>query len=90
MTSAGRPHADHLRCIEFVDIATAYLDGALDESDVRCVEDHLEGCQGCRAALEQVRTVIRVAGELSPADVASMDPLIRDMLLSTFRVPRRR
>jgi hypothetical protein len=31
-----------------------------------------------------------VAGRLSPADVASLDPLIRDRLMATLRIPRRR
>jgi hypothetical protein len=54
------------------------------------MEHHLEGCAGCRAALGQIRTVIRLTGRLTAADVASIDPLIRDRLMSTLRVPRRR
>ncbi len=90
MTGDAGSILDELRCIEFVDRATAYLDGALNESDARRIEEHLEGCQGCRAALEQVQTVIRIAGRLTPVDVANIDPLTRDRLMATFRVPRRR
>jgi anti-sigma factor RsiW len=88
--SSSTPNADDLRCIEFVDLATAYLDGALSEKQQRRLDEHLEVCKGCRATLEQLRTVILLAGRLSAADVASLDPLIRDRLMATFRIPRRR
>jgi predicted anti-sigma-YlaC factor YlaD len=90
MTGDASSNPDDLRCIELVDRATAYLDGALNESDAGRIEEHLEGCQGCRAALDQLRTAIRIAGRLTAADVTSLDPLIRDRLMATFRVPRRR
>jgi anti-sigma factor RsiW len=81
---------DDLRCIEFVSLVTLYLDGEVDEQQRRRMDEHLEGCQGCRAALDQFRTVIGLAGRLTAADVADVDPLIRDRLTATLRVPRRR
>jgi anti-sigma factor RsiW len=90
MTDKSSRHAEDLRCIEFVDMVTAYLDGALDERQRRRVDDHLEGCEGCRAALQQWRTVVHIAGRLTVSDVASTDPLIRDRLMATLRIPRRR
>lgn len=81
---------DELRCIEFVDEVSAYLDGDVDAAERERIERHLEGCPGCRAAIDQFQTVIRLAGRLSPVDVARIDPLIRDRLLATLRVPRRR
>jgi predicted anti-sigma-YlaC factor YlaD len=90
MTGDASSNPDDLRCIELVDRATAYLDGALNESDAGRIEEHLEGCQGCRTALEQLRTVIRITGRLTAVDVANIDPLTRDRLMATFRVPRRR
>ena len=79
-----------MRCVEFVELISDYLQGEIsDEQRVR-IEHHLEGCAGCRAALEQIKGVIRVTGRLTAADVASIDPLIRDRLLSTLRTPRRR
>jgi len=81
---------DDLRCVEFVDVVTAYLDGEVDEEQRRRIDNHLEGCRGCRAALNQFQTVIRLAGRLTAADVAEVDPLIRDRLTATLRVPRRR
>ena len=81
---------DDLRCIEFVSLVTAYLDGELDQQQRRRIDQHLEGCQGCQAALDQFQTVIGLAGRLTAADVADVDPLIRDRLTATLRAPRRR
>jgi predicted anti-sigma-YlaC factor YlaD len=81
---------EDLQCIEFVDLVTAYLDGEINEGQRRRIDEHLEGCQGCRAALGQFQTVIRVAGRLTGADIADVDPLIRDRLMATLRAPRRR
>ena len=90
MAKASGSCADDLRCIEFVDMVTAFLDGEVSEDQRWRIDHHLEGCQGCRAALGQFRTVIRVAGRLTAADVADVDPLVRDRLTATLREPRRR
>ena len=79
-----------MRCVEVVDLVTAYLDGAVDDAQRRRIQRHLTGCQGCRAAIDQFQTVIGLAGRLSAADVAGIDPLVRDRLVSTLRTPRRR
>ena len=82
--------SDDLRCIDLVRVVSAYLDGEVDEDQRARIERHLEGCGGCRAAIDQFQTVIRLAGRLSAADVATIDPLIRDRLMATLRTPRRR
>jgi anti-sigma factor RsiW len=81
---------DDLRCIEFVSLVTAYLDGEVNQDQRRRIDEHLEGCQGCQAVLDQFQTVIRLAGRLTAADIADIDPLIRDRLTATLRIPRRR
>jgi anti-sigma factor RsiW len=81
---------DDLRCLDFVRVVSAYVDGELDEAERARIARHLEGCEGCQAAIDQFQTVIRVTGRLSPADVASLDPLLRDRLMATLRIPRRR
>jgi anti-sigma factor RsiW len=81
---------DDLRCIEFVSLVTAYLDGEVNEGQRRRIDEHLQGCRGCQGALAQFRTVIGLAGRLTAADVADVDPLIRDRLTATLRAPRRR
>ena len=84
------PAADDLRCIDFVDEMTAYLDGELDDQERGRIERHLAGCAGCRAAVDQFQTTIQLAGRLSAADVATLDQVIRDRLMATLRIPRRR
>ncbi len=54
------------------------------------IERHLEECEGCRAALDQFRTVIRLTGRLTAADVERIDALVRDRLMTTLGVMRRR
>jgi anti-sigma factor RsiW len=78
------------RCIELVELLTAYLDDNLDPQTRRAFDEHLQGCPGCRAALAQWRTVTGLAGQLTTADLANLDPYQRERLLSTFVTPRRR
>ena len=88
--SDSRSREDEMRCVEFVELISDYLQGDVSDEQRFRIEHHLEGCAGCRAALQQIKTVIRLTGRLTAADVASIDPLIRDRLLSTLRIPRRR
>jgi anti-sigma factor RsiW len=90
MAQPRGPDPDELACADLVNSVTDYLDGELDEDQRRRVEAHLEECPGCRAALDQFRTVIRVAGRLTAADVAEIDALSHDRLMATLRAARRR
>ena len=83
------PTEDDLRCIDLMQVVSAYVDRELDVSEIRRIDRHLEDCAGCRAAVDQFATVINLAGRLSAADVASLDPLVRDRLEATLRIPRR-
>lgn len=71
-----------LNCDEFVELVTAYLDGALDAQTHRRVTAHLTACDGCDRYLEQLRRTIRALGHL-PADGVS-EPA-RSALLAAFR-----
>jgi anti-sigma factor RsiW len=84
------PDEDDLVCVDLVRVISAYLDGEVDDAKRARIERHLQGCEGCQATVEQFQTVIRLAGRLSAADVARIDPLIRDRLMATLRIPRRR
>ena len=87
--SADSRTEEELACIDVADAVTAYLEGALDTDERQRIEQHLTGCPGCRAAIDQFRSVVSVVGRLTPADVADLDPLIRDRLASTLRTPRK-
>jgi predicted anti-sigma-YlaC factor YlaD len=90
MTAQGGAPREDLRCIDVVTVLSAYLDDELGREQRAGIDDHLAGCQGCRNALAQLRTVKRLTGRLTPEDVASIEPLIRDRLVATLRIPRRR
>ena len=58
-----------LSCQELVELVTEYLEGALDERDLRAFEGHLAMCDGCTEYVEQLRTTIRLVGSLTPNDL---------------------
>jgi anti-sigma factor RsiW len=71
-----------MNCDEFVELVTAFLDGALDEpTEARFVE-HLAECPGCDVYFDQFRQTIDTLGEL-PAE--SLSGNARDRLLAAFR-----
>jgi anti-sigma factor RsiW len=90
VTRDSGPTPDDLACIEVVELLSAYLDGQLDHELRRRVDDHLAGCDGCTAALGQFETVKRLAGRLTAAEVTSLDPLVRDRLMTMLRLQRRK
>ena len=71
-----------LSCQELVELVTDYLEGALEERDLRAFEAHLANCDGCTEYLEQMRTTIRVVGTLTPNDLT--EPA-ETALLQAFR-----
>ena len=74
--------SEQLSCQELVELVTEYLDGALTEEDRRRFDHHLSTCDGCRAYVDQIRETIRVAGEVTPADLS---PEAERALLQAFR-----
>lgn len=72
------------RCAELVELITDYLEDALPDDARRAVDDHLEVCEGCRNAVAQWRTVIGLAGRLTPADIEAVDAFTRERMLATF------
>jgi predicted MFS family arabinose efflux permease len=61
--AAGAP-PDDLQCRELVELVTGYLDGALPEDWRARVDEHLAGCDGCTAYLEQIKTTVRALERL--------------------------
>ena len=90
MADPRGPSPDDLACIDLVNKVNEFLDGKLDEGQRELIERHLEVCDGCRAALDQFQTVIRLVGRLTPADVARIDALTRERLTAMLRAARRR
>jgi anti-sigma factor RsiW len=71
-----------MNCDEFVELVTAYLDGALAPRTRARFTEHLAACQGCDRYLDQIRHTIDRLREL-PAD--SLPGHARDQLLAAFR-----
>jgi anti-sigma factor RsiW len=71
-------------CQELVETVTAYLDGALDATDRRRLEDHLAVCGECRAYVDQIRMVITATRRIG-AHPPPIRAELRDGLCRAFR-----
>ena len=80
------PMAEDLECRQVVEAVTDYLEGAMAPRDRLRFDHHLALCEGCQDYLEQMRTVIRVAGR-PVAD--AVPPETMAWLLRAFRDWRR-
>jgi anti-sigma factor RsiW len=71
-----------LTCAELVELVTDYLEGRLPDLERRRFDEHLTGCDGCTAYVEQMRTTIAVAGRVPAPDVPAE---LQERLLEAFR-----
>jgi anti-sigma factor RsiW len=71
-----------MRCDEFVELVTAYLEGTLDPATEQQFVEHLALCEGCDRYLDQFRTTIETLGHLPAQSLAAET---RDQLLAAFR-----
>ena len=71
-----------MRCRDVVELMTDYLEGALSERDRERFEEHIAGCDGCRAYLEQLRLTLKAVSRL--ADEAIPEP-VQAQLTEAFR-----
>jgi anti-sigma factor RsiW len=77
-----RRAARDVPCIEFVELVTDYLEGALPARERRAFEHHLTLCDGCTAYLAQIRETRRITGALDIDDVP--EPGV-ERLMGAFR-----
>jgi anti-sigma factor RsiW len=71
-----------MTCKELVELVTEYVEGTLPLEEWRRFDEHLAGCRGCRAYVEQIRTTVRLAGALTEDNIP---PEAKDTLLQLFR-----
>ena len=71
-----------MNCRQVVELMTDYLEGALSPVERARFDEHIAGCDGCRAYLEQLRTTRKVLGRLADEPVPA--EVERD-LLEAFR-----
>jgi anti-sigma factor RsiW len=68
--------------MDWVELVTDYLEGALPQAELTRVEAHLAICEGCQAYLDQMRVTIRALGHLPPE---SLSEDAQRTLLAAFR-----
>jgi len=78
----GRSGEPDLTCVELVELVTDYLEGALDDRERARFEQHIGGCDGCTAYLEQMRMAVTVVGRI---EVEDLSDAARTELLAAFR-----
>lgn len=58
-----------MNCRQVVELMTDYLEGALSSVEHSRFEDHIAGCDGCRAYLAQLRMTRKIMGRLGDEPV---------------------
>jgi anti-sigma factor RsiW len=71
-----------MNCRQVVELMTDYIEGILSSADRARFEDHIAGCDGCRAYLAQLQTTRRVLGKLADEPVPAS---VEHDLLEAFR-----
>lgn len=71
-----------MACVEFVEVVTDYLEGAMSPEQAGRLEAHIADCHGCTEYLRQMRETRRLVGRLTAADIPAGG---RDRLLAAFR-----
>lgn len=64
-----------------MELVTDYLEDELSARDRRRFEAHLRRCPHCTEYLDQMRTIIRLTGSLTPEDLS---PKVQDEFLTLF------
>ena len=75
-----------VRCVEFVDRLTEWMEGALSVDERSLIEEHLAICPHCSLYLDQMRTALHV---IRGAERAGGGAVLRDAVLAALRERRR-
>jgi len=70
-----------LRCVDFVELVTEWMDGELDDATRSEIEEHLVICADCTVFVSQLRLTRRALGDLHEQNMSSV---LRDRLLEAF------
>jgi predicted anti-sigma-YlaC factor YlaD len=76
-----------IRCVEFVELVTEWMEGELDDLTRAHVEEHLVVCSPCSAYVTQIRQAIAAMERL---DLDAPPSPAREELLRFFREQHRR
>jgi anti-sigma factor RsiW len=70
-----------MKCTEFVELVTAYLEDQLPADHRAAFEEHLARCPGCDTYLDQFRATISLLGQLPEKSISAS---ARTTLLEAF------
>ncbi|MGI9052795.1 MAG: anti-sigma factor family protein [Ilumatobacteraceae bacterium] len=73
-----------VRCVEFVDTVSDWMEGALSDDQRLLLEEHLVICPDCAAYLAQLRLAVSVLRAVDDADEGP-SRAAREALLTAFR-----
>jgi len=73
-------------CREVVELITDYLEGTMPTDLRQTFEQHLDGCEGCRDYVEQMRAAIALSRS---RDDDALPPDVQERLVEAFRGFRR-
>jgi anti-sigma factor RsiW len=76
-----------VRCVEFVESVTDWMEGALTDDDRVAIEEHLAICPHCTEYVAQLRLTVAVLRDQPAADAPP--PAARASLLDAMRQARR-
>lgn len=76
---------EQMSCQQFVEIVTDYLERQLSDAEQVWTDEHLAGCDACRAYLAQMRTTIKALRGLADNELS---PEQRDAIMSALREQR--
>jgi anti-sigma factor RsiW len=71
-----------MTCRQVVELMTDYLEGALSVTDRARFEEHIAGCDGCRAYLAQLSTTRKVLRKLADEPIP---PALQAELMKAFK-----
>ena len=71
-----------IRCVEFVDELTDWMEGALGDDHRALIEEHLSICPHCTRYLDQLRAAI---GTLRVVEPTAPRVVLRDAVLAALR-----
>ena len=74
-----------VRCVEFVEQITEWLEGGLSDAERLLFEEHLAYCSPCGRYVEQFRATLRLLRDSDRMLEEAPPPPLRDTLLDAFR-----
>ncbi len=74
-----------IRCVEFVEQITEWLEGGMSDEALLLFEEHLAFCSPCTRYVDQFRTALDVIRQREERLGEAPPPAMRDALLDVFR-----